>query len=738
MKHAIGIAAVIGLGALPACCAAQQPCGQWVDLNHEIPGVGGQVFQMTMWDRDGAGPEQPWLVVVGSFDLAGDEDATQVAAWDGTRWRGLSTGNARNANRCVYAVGTYQGKLVVGGFITEWNGLPARHVLMYDGEAWTPIGGGPDGEVRCLREYQGKLIAGGPFGRIDPWGTNAFAPGVASWDGAAWSAMGDPGISVNSSLVEFQGSLYAAGNGVSRWSGSGWEVVLSGAKSVRAMVVRGGELIIGGTIANAMAGSTPSPHLIRYDGMSLLPLGSAWPIEGSGSHGTTLFVMNNQGTLSQWNGGALEPLSPGIEGSATSFQAAGDSMYVGGAFTTVGGVGVLNVARFDGTNWLPLGNGFNDGIESMTLWSGKLVVGGAFTRAGNANVNRLTVLDNGVWKPVGAGVNSSSASSVRNVSGAGSFLYAGGVFSKAGAGNAKNAARWSGSQWQALGTGVATDVVAGVALNNLYHVATNGDPTLDDSNVRRWLGNSWQQLGPTIPGVVNDLRTYNGQLIVGGGFRFIGTRTVNGVARWDGASWQALGGGMTATHGAQVVFGLGEFKGELVAGGWFDRDESGSFARSLVRFDGTKWRSVGGLPADVVYVYSFAEYRKQLFAATNIGVMAWDGATWRVFEDAPPSSPLFVFNDELYLSPGVVKFAGKWRPHLARWRGCAVCDGDLNSDRIVDDLDFQIFVTAYDVLACSDPGMAAGCLSDFNGDKVVDDLDFQGFVARYNDLICPQ
>jgi hypothetical protein len=61
--------------------------------------------------------------------------------------------------------------------------------------------------------------------------------------------------------------------------------------------------------------------------------------------------------------------------------------------------------------------------------------------------------------------------------------------------------------------------------------------------------------------------------------------------------------------------------------------------------------------------------------------------------------------------------------------GAPPCVGDLNKDAVVDDLDFQIFVIAYDILDCGDPGMPVGCPSDLNRDGFVDDLDFQRFVV---------
>lgn len=66
------------------------------------------------------------------------------------------------------------------------------------------------------------------------------------------------------------------------------------------------------------------------------------------------------------------------------------------------------------------------------------------------------------------------------------------------------------------------------------------------------------------------------------------------------------------------------------------------------------------------------------------------------------------------------------------------CLADLNFDHVVDDLDFQLFVPAYDELLCPGSGPARPfCLSDLNDDNVVDDLDFQVFVLQYDTLLCP-
>ena len=66
-----------------------------------------------------------------------------------------------------------------------------------------------------------------------------------------------------------------------------------------------------------------------------------------------------------------------------------------------------------------------------------------------------------------------------------------------------------------------------------------------------------------------------------------------------------------------------------------------------------------------------------------------------------------------------------------------ICPADLNGDLLVDDTDFVIFASAYDMLDCADPNMPAGCPADINGDGMVEDLDFVLFASAYDQLICP-
>jgi len=65
------------------------------------------------------------------------------------------------------------------------------------------------------------------------------------------------------------------------------------------------------------------------------------------------------------------------------------------------------------------------------------------------------------------------------------------------------------------------------------------------------------------------------------------------------------------------------------------------------------------------------------------------------------------------------------------------CPADFNNDWMVDDADFVIFASAYDILDCVEPSMPLGCPADLNADGFVEDSDFVVFAAAYNRLLCP-
>ncbi|MBL8885691.1 MAG: hypothetical protein JNK16_03445, partial [Phycisphaerales bacterium] len=63
------------------------------------------------------------------------------------------------------------------------------------------------------------------------------------------------------------------------------------------------------------------------------------------------------------------------------------------------------------------------------------------------------------------------------------------------------------------------------------------------------------------------------------------------------------------------------------------------------------------------------------------------------------------------------------------------CAADINNDQMVDDADFVAFASAYNDLIC--PTLPGLCMADLNDDGVVEDSDFVIFANGYDALLCP-
>ncbi len=84
-----------------------------------------------------------------------------------------------------------------------------------------------------------------------------------------------------------------------------------------------------------------------------------------------------------------------------------------------------------------------------------------------------------------------------------------------------------------------------------------------------------------------------------------------------------------------------------------------------------------------------------------------------------------------YISTGGHRGSG-----LIEFRPVVECRSDLNGDAFVDDADFVLFLSQYNVLICAAADMPGYCSADTNRDGFVDDVDFQIFIVEYDALIC--
>jgi hypothetical protein len=327
------------------------------------------------------------------------------------------------------------------------------------------------------------------------------------------------------------------------------------------------------------------------------------------------------------------------------------NLYIGGNFTSVGGVPANNIAKWNGSNWSALGSGVSYGsgdpiVYALAVAGSDLYVGGIFTSAGSTSAFCLAKWNGSTWSTLGAGVDNA----VVALAVSGTNLYVGGSFSMAGETSAIGIAKWNGSTWSPLGAGV-NDVVWALTImgTDLYaggYFTTAGGSTVN--HVARWDGNAWSPLQnpldwvPGVNGNVYALAVSGTDLYVGGAFGQAGGyyNTVN-VARWDGSEWWELGAGVKNTAFALAVSGT-----NIYVGGAFTKAGdiiSGVNANYIAKWDSSTWSALGsGLNN---WVMSLTVSGSSLYVGgyfTNAGgLYACGVAKANIGAAAPAAAPFF-------------------------------------------------------------------------------------------------
>lgn len=266
--------------------------------------------------------------------------------------------------------------------------------------------------------------------------------------------------------------------------------------------------------------------------------------------------------IAKWDGTNWSALGTGISGPApfpgivNAIAGVGTNLYVGGYFTSAGGIAAINIARWNGSNWQPVGLGVNDAVLALAASGDTLYVGGVFSSAGGTPANRIAKWDGSNWSPLGSGIAGGLEPSVQALTISGTNLYAGGVFTLAGGNPAANIAWWNGNNWSALGSGVSggdfgTSVRALVdAGSELIYAAGEFRMAgiIAANNIARWNGNSWSAVGSGVDNFeapfIRALALKGNFLYAGGGFNTAGGLAVENIARWNGVNWRAMGIGI--------------------------------------------------------------------------------------------------------------------------------------------------------------------------------------------------
>ncbi len=573
------------------------------------------IYGIEVFDDDDGGTQPPALYACGNFTAIDGTAASRIAKWDGASWNALGSGLGNGAARSMVVFDSDGGgpglpALFVGGAFTTAGGGSANYIAKWDGNSWTPLDSGMNGDVKCLAQIPigalAGLYAGGSFTTAGGTTVNR----IARWDGTTWSALagGLPQNVTSLTVMDGQngeeliaGCSFDAGCScarVYRWDGLAWTAMPQTlSNEITSLFVfdsgNGAELYAGGAfnfvpalIRNIVRWDITTQNWIVVAG-GVYFSGTGGSVAAMCSHdfgeGPVLFAAGDFNTaddfaaqdIACYNGTDWAPLGNGVSGGSilafTASMVGGQrSIFAGGTFTMAGGLQTVpRIAKWDGWRWHKLSSGTITGTSPFVSAilefdadadgpeAPKLICGGGFTGIGGLSVISIAAFDGTSWSTLGGSGTSASGTvqdlAIWDLDGPGGNppeLYVGGSFTTIGGVSANQIARWNGATWSALGTGTGSTINALAVYND-----GNGEA-----------------------------------LYAGGGFTTAGGGSANRIAKWNGTSWSALGSGVNNTVQALTVFDDGG-GAKLCVGGQFTT-AGGNTANRIAQWNGSTWSAV--------------------------------------------------------------------------------------------------------------------------------------------------
>jgi hypothetical protein len=406
---------------------------------------------------------------------------------------------------------------------------------------------------------------------------------------------------------------------IARWNGTRWTPVGGGVDgdydvNVSALVVfddgTGPALIASGHFLTA--GGRPANSIAKWDGTkwSALQTGLFWQqvetltIFDDGT-GPALYARIGS-TVRKWNGRAWSTIGTlmhdyGWSAAMASFDdGSGPALYIGGYFDGVNGVVARNGARWNGATWEPIGITGNDFVYHFAVFN----------------------------------------------DGSGAHLYGGGQFSQGGIVTPHSLAQWDGATWLPFGPTTNEGSLISMTMFDDGHgrAIIGGLETPNGrSDLVKWDGTHFTFLGALLQGVPTTFATFDdghGSALYMGNIASAGGISVDNIIRWDGSNWSSLGtsdgvGGVLGVVDAFAVYddGAGE---ALYAAGTYLGGAPGVKSNGVVRWNGTRWSSVGGTSlalapwSQIVALIGFDDGSGPKLYAGGYNIWSWDGSNWSV------------------------------------------------------------------------------------------------------------
>ncbi len=407
-----------------------------------------------------------------------ETDVWTLWEWDGSQWYTV----VNRAQGAVFAVAIADiAELVLGGEFTSIEGRPLRYLARLAGRTWTDIGGPPRGgvssAVNAISQTADEVYFGGVFSSAD----GLPARNIARWDkrNGSWSALGaDTANGVGgevSCLLSSDDDLFVGGfffragdvkaaniavrNGnTGKWTPLQTQPPYGPDGAVHGLAFDGETLYVGGAFTHVDtlevlgiaawdrrtgvwhpvdAGLKNTYSDVVVDavacaGGNLYIAGYFQPFAGNGGY-----------AVARMKDGVWYMVTPEIEWAVHTLHASGDDLYIGGEFTSIGGVDASNIVRWDAKRMLfsALGEGVDGPVFSIASDGERVFAGGAFANAGGVPASNIARWKDGRWTAPGSGADGPvGALSLSDMN-----LFAGGAFTQAGGKESVNAAAWDDS-----------------------------------------------------------------------------------------------------------------------------------------------------------------------------------------------------------------------------------------------------------------------------------------------------
>ena len=250
--------------------------------------------------------------------------------------------------------------------------------------------------------------------------------------------------------------------------------------------------------------------------------------------------------IASWNGTLWSKFGAGANGiiRAISIAPNGD-IYVGGDFTSIGGVAANRVAFWDGGTWNAMGPGVNASVHAIKVSSnGDVYVGGDFTTP----TNYIAMWD-GAWHDLGSNAGLNNSVFTIAITDDGNIVYLGGDFtdeqSDPGILELNYVALYDPAftTFDELGTGfdATVRVLHVLSSGRLYaggDFTESNDAALTLLYVAFWNGASWFEVGVGANNTVRDLDVSKlGTIVTGGDFTRIGSADSLYAGLWNESSF---------------------------------------------------------------------------------------------------------------------------------------------------------------------------------------------------------